>query len=207
MVLAPRRRDYDAPHMNTLPLVVPLATGFEEIEAVTIVDVLRRAGLEVVTASLDELVVQGSHGITLVADRKLADLSPEDCGGMVLPGGMPGSRSLAQHELVQSWLRILARRGVLTAAICAAPLALTAAGISRDRRITSYPSVQSQLEFGEYSQESVVVDGSVITSRGVGTALEFALAIVRHFRGEATELEQRAKMLVSSPSSSSRGSR
>lgn len=182
--------------MNAL---VPLAEGFEEIEAVTIIDVLRRAGVTVTTAALERSPVTGSHGIALVADRALSGVSVAGFDAVVLPGGMPGSRLLKEDVRVRSLIAEAARANKLVAAVCAAPIALEAAGVLAGKRATSYPG--NPLPSATYSEERVVVDGNVITSRGPGTALEFSLAVVERLAGaEARERLARA-MFVTAGSS------
>jgi 4-methyl-5(b-hydroxyethyl)-thiazole monophosphate biosynthesis len=162
-------------------VLVPLAEGFEEIEAVTIVDVLRRASIEVVTAALARNPVRGSHGIAVSADARLDDVLGEEFDAVVLPGGMPGSRTLRDDERVLRIVRGLHARNKLVAAVCAAPIVLEAAGVLSGKRATSYPG--NELPSARYVEERVVVDGELVTSRGPGTALEFALALVEKLAG------------------------
>lgn len=178
--------------MNALVL---LAEGFEEIEAVTIVDVLRRAGVAVTTAALGKSPVMGSHGIALVADRALDGLSVSDFDAVVLPGGMPGARHLKEDARVQALLKEAVRLQKTVAAVCAAPIALEAAGVLVGRHATSFPG--HDLPSASYSEERVVIDRNLVTSRGPGTALEFSLALVEKLVG-ADEKERLARaMLVS----------
>jgi 4-methyl-5(b-hydroxyethyl)-thiazole monophosphate biosynthesis len=181
--------------MNALVL---LAEGFEEIEAVTIIDVLRRADVAVTTASLGKSPVTGSHGIALVADRALDAVAVSDFDAVVLPGG-PGAKHLKEDARVQALLKQAASAGKVVAAVCAAPIALEAAGLLAGRRATSYPG--HELPSARYSEERVVVDGNVVTSRGPGTALEFSLALAEKLTGaDVRERLQRA-MLVTAGSS------
>jgi 4-methyl-5(b-hydroxyethyl)-thiazole monophosphate biosynthesis len=180
--------------MSAMRVLVPLAEGFEEIEAVTIIDVLRRASIEVVTAALGELIVQGSHGIRVTADRRLDDVDGGDFDAVVLPGGMPGSRALRDDERVLSVVRHLARENKLVAAICAAPIALEAAGVLAGKRATSYPG--NELPSARYAEDRVVADGAIVTSRGPGTALEFALVLVERLKGSETAEKLRSGMIV-----------
>ena len=161
-------------------VLVPLAEGFEELEAVTIIDILRRAGIEVVVASLAGSPVTGSHGIRLAADTPLAALVEQDFDMIALPGGMPGAEHLRNDPRIADFVRRLHDLGRPVAAICAAPMVLAAAGVLEGRRATSYPGF---LEGG--TGEAVVVDRNVITSRGPGTALDFALALVGELLGAA----------------------
>ncbi len=157
--------------------LVPLAEGFEEIEAVTIIDVLRRGGVDVVTAGLESAIVEGSHKITLISDRLLAHVDPSDFDLIVLPGG-PGTYKLKEDPRIADMLKRHAAAGKLTAAVCAAPLVLSASGLLTDKKVTSYPSVQDQLQVSEYLAVPVVVDGQIVTGQGPGSAMAFALKLV-----------------------------
>lgn len=176
-------------------VLVPLAEGFEEIEAITIVDVLRRASIDVVTAALGERVVPGAHGIPVTADARLDEAKAADYDAIVLPGGMPGSRTLRDDARVLGIVKTLARENKLVAAICAAPIALEAAGVLAGKRATSYPG--NELPSARYVEERVVTDGTLVTSRGPGTALEFALVLVERLKGQETAQKLRAGMIVS----------
>ena len=167
-------------------VLVPLAEGFEELEAVTIIDILRRAGVEVVVASLGASPVTGSHGIRLAADTPLAALLEQDFDMIALPGGMPGAEHLKKDPRIADIARRLAAKGRPVAAICAAPMVLAAAGLLDGRRATSYPGFLKDAAKTSVTDEAVVVDGGVITSRGPGTALDFALQLVETLEGVAT---------------------
>ena len=178
-------------------ILVPLAEGFEEIEAVTIIDVLRRAELDVTVASLVPGPVRGAHAIPLVPDADLAELDLGAFDVLVLPGGQPGTRNLAADERILALARRLHREGKRTAAICAAPLVLHAAGILDGLAVTAYPSVQASLGGARVDANARVVRaGSVLTSQGAGTALEFALALVADLAGEARADELARAMIV-----------
>lgn len=174
--------------------VVLLAEGFEEIEAVTIIDVLRRAEVEVHVAALSGEIVTGSHGIRIAADGKLADLDASRFDAVILPGGMPGAKNLRDDERVQALIRETAARGGLLGAICAGPIALESAGVLAGKRATSYPG--HPLPSAVYGEERVVEDGNVVTSRGPGTALEFALKLVERLVSPDAARSHRARMLV-----------
>lgn len=167
-------------------VLVPLATGCEELEAVTVVDILRRAGIEVITAGLLPGAVHASRGVVLVPDRLLGDVLDQDFDMIVLPGGMPGSEHLKNDGRVISLLGQMAATGKWTAAICAAPMALHAAGVLAGKHATGFPGVLDQLPGTHvYSDAPVVVDGRVVTSRGPGTAMDFALTLVELLAGKA----------------------
>jgi 4-methyl-5(b-hydroxyethyl)-thiazole monophosphate biosynthesis len=166
-------------------VVVPLAKGFEEIEAVTIIDVLRRAEIEVFVASLDvQKNVTGANGITIVADVEVGDVNADMLDMVVLPGGWDGTYALADDENVQNLLREMDAKGKNIGAICAAPFALNKAGVLKER-YTCYPSVEEQIGKDGYEGASAMVieDANVMTSRGPATALCFALEIVKKLEG------------------------
>ena len=177
--------------------VVILADGFEEIEAVTQIDVLRRAGVDVTVVGLTAGPVTGAHGVELGTDATLADLGFEP-DVVVLPGGMPGSENLGNDPDVVELLRKQHAAGRKIAAICAAPaFAPVKAGVLDGKRATCYPSFESRFEATTTAVEDrVVVDGTVTTSRGPGTALEFALELAEQLAGRATADRLRAGMLV-----------
>ncbi|HMS15320.1 MAG TPA: DJ-1/PfpI family protein [Planctomycetota bacterium] len=173
--------------MSTAPSVlIPLAPGFEEIEAVTMIDVLRRADIRVVTAALGNLAVGGAHGITVQADVRLDEVRAADFQMIALPGGLPGATHLRDDPRVTRLCKEIHQAGGHAAAICAAPIALGAAGLTAKRRITCYPGFEKDIPLGSHSEERVVEDQRVLTSRGPGTAIEFSLAIVRILKGQAT---------------------
>jgi len=164
-------------------VLVPLAEGFEEIEAVTIIDVLRRAGIEVVVASLAGSPVTGSHGMRLTADTPLEAIADQEFDMIALPGGMPGAEHLKNDARILALVRRLHAGGRRVAAICAAPMVLAAAGVLDGRRATCYPGFLDGAARVTRVDEAVTVDSGVITSRGPGTALEFALTLVAELAG------------------------
>jgi len=167
-------------------VLVPIATGFEEIEAVNIIDVLRRAGIEVIMGSLDEnLLVKGAHGIMMQADRSIDGITADDLDMIVLPGGWGGTNALAEDKYVQSLLKAMDGAGKNIGAICAAPYALYTAGVLKEG-YTCYPSVEEQIKVAGYQgdKSAVVQSGNVMTSRGPGTAICFGLAIVKKLVGD-----------------------
>lgn len=177
-------------------ILVPLAEGFEEIEAVTIVDVLRRAELDVVVAGLVPGLVTGSHGIAVRPDAHLDEVDVARVTMLVLPGG-PGTKLLAADERVLALARRLHAEGRRTAAICAAPTVLHAAGIARGVELTSHPSVRGELSGAiVLDAPSVVRSGTITTSQGAGTAMEFALALVTELCGDAKSAELARAMVV-----------
>ena len=179
-------------------VLVPLAPGFEEIEAITVIDVLRRAGVTVDVAGTEPGPITGSHGIQVTPERTLEGADAADYDLVALPGGMPGTLHLREHAEVQRIVRELAERGRYTTAICAAPTVLAAAGVMAGRAVTGHPSVARELESAGfvYRAEPVVADGPVITSRGAGTAMEFALALVETLVDSATRERLRQQMVA-----------
>lgn len=185
--------------MATKKVLIPLATGFEEIEAVTIIDVLRRAGVEVITAGLGHGLVHGSHKIALAPDCRIDDVASGNFDMIALPGGMPGATHLRDHPRLQQILREAKDAGRWTAAICAAPMALGPSEITEGHAVTSYPGFADQFPHARYLEDRVVVDRTVITSRGPGTALEFALTLVEKLCGAEKARELAGQMLVHRP--------
>ena len=167
------------------------AEGFEEIEGLTVVDILRRAGLEINMVSItDSMEVTGSHGIKLMTDVCIGDISFADYDMLVLPGGMPGTRYLGACDELCDNLIDFNKNNRYIAAICAAPTVLGSLGILKDKKACCYEGMEDGLNCMEVSKEQVVVSGNVITSRGMGTAIAFALKIVEIFCGieKANEL-------------------
>lgn len=164
-------------------VAVLLADGFEEVEAITSVDYLRRAGIEVILTSIAELKVTGSHDIVILADTTLAALR-DDLDGIILPGGMPGAANLAQSKTLIAFIDKMNRNNKLLAAICAAPaLVLGKSGLLKGRKFTCYPGFEKEVTGANFSTESVVLDGNILTSRGPGTAAEFTIAIIEYLLG------------------------
>ena len=163
-------------------ILVFLANGFEEIEALTTVDILRRAGLEVRTVGVGGRTITGSHGIAVTADATDSDPLPtcRDLQAVVLPGGLPGTTNLAASEVVTRCVTEAAENGVLVCAICAAPSVLGDLGILRGKRATCYPGYEDRLTGAMVSGASVAADEGVITAKGAGVTVAFALAIVSH---------------------------
>ena len=168
-------------------VLVPLAQGCEELEAVTITDLLTRAGIEVITAGLDDKPVKASRGITLIPDTTLGEVMEDSFDMIVLPGGLPGADHLNNDPRIHEILKRLASEGKHTAAICAAPKVLANAGLLDGHTATSYPGVLDKMDLTrvDVKLERVVTDGKVITSRGPGTAMDFALELIEKLEGRA----------------------
>ncbi|MCH8158132.1 MAG: DJ-1/PfpI family protein, partial [Nitrospinae bacterium] len=165
-------------------VLVPLAPGFEEIETITVVDILRRSGARVTVAGTREGVIEGSRGVKVVPDTLLDEAKADDFDLIVLPGGQPGTDNLKEDPRIKKLLVDMNESGKTLAAICAAPIVLEAAGVLKDRKRTSHPSVKEGLTGELYSEDRVVVDGNIVTSRGPGTAMEFALKLVELLFGK-----------------------
>ncbi len=167
-------------------VLVPLANGFEEIEAISIIDVLKRAEIDVTVAGLNSIEVVGAYAqIPMKTDTLLENVNIEEYDMMVLPGGLPGAEYLAKSDLVKKYINILNEKGKYVGAICAAPWALKEAGVLEGKKHTNYPGFEEKTGVDGYvDDQKVVVDGNVLTSRGPGTAICFALEIVRKLKGE-----------------------
>lgn len=173
-----------------------MADGCEEIEGLTAVDILRRAGMEVVMISISgKKEVRGSHGIAFLADALDTETDYEKLDAIVLPGGMPGTLRLGENETVNAVIRKFASEGKLVAAICAAPSVLGAAGILRGKKAACYPGFEEKLTGAMVSEEAVAADGNIITSRGMGTAIPFALEILRYFQGDVAAEEMKKSIM------------
>ena len=166
-------------------VLVPLAQGCEELEAVTIIDLLRRAEIEVITASLEEGPVTASRGTVLLADTTLEAVLDHDFDMIVLPGGLPGAEHLEDDQRLLAMLRRQQSAGRYTGAICAAPRVLARAGVLDDKTATSYPGSVRVADYPRvnFVETPVVVDEMVVTSRGPGTAMDFALQLIELLQG------------------------
>ncbi len=174
-----------------------LAEGFEEVEALTPVDVLRRAGLPVKTVSVTgELVVTGTHGVPVIADLLFDELDENDAEMLILPGGMPGAVNLDNHESLDKLLKAFAEAGKPLAAICAAPLVLGKRGLLNGKKVTCYPGFEEYLEGAVYTAALVEKDANFITGKGPGAAMDFAFAILEQFSGIAKVNELKQSMMI-----------
>lgn len=173
-----------------------LADGFEDIEGLTVVDLMRRAQIDIRTVSIKETrEVQTSHGITMLADCIFAETDFSDADMLVLPGGMPGTRYLGEYQPLTSLLTDFYGKGGKVAAICAAPSVFAALGFLKGRKATSYPSFMDKLDGAVTTEEPVAADGNVTTSRGLGTAIDFALSLISQLAG-AEKAEEIAQSIV-----------
>jgi 4-methyl-5(b-hydroxyethyl)-thiazole monophosphate biosynthesis len=176
--------------------IVPLAEGLEEIEAVTIIDVLRRAEIKVTSVYLQKNPVTGSHGIKLFADKGINEVAASDFDCIALPGGMPGSAMLRDDKRVIALVQELNARDKIVAAVCAAPIVLGRAGVLTGKRASCFPGNESLLAGAVIVSDPVVTDGKIITGRGPGCALPFALAVVEIMSGKDTAAGLRDRMQV-----------
>ncbi len=180
-------------------VAVILADGFEEVEAIAVIDVLRRAGIDTVVAGLHEGPVASARSVKVIPDALIDTVKADDFDMIVLPGGQPGSDNLNADPRVKELIRSFSDRGKLTGAICAAPYVLANAGVLRGKRATSYPSYKEKLGGAAYEEKAVVIDGNVLTSRGAGTALSFGLAIVETLISRDKAEKIRDAMLIAAP--------
>jgi len=159
-------------------VLIPIAPGFEEIETITVVDILRRSGARVSTAGIVDGVIEGSRGVKIIADESINNINSEKFDLMILHGGQPGTDNLKKDPRITTLLNEMYSKKKLIGAICAAPIILEENGLLRKRKRTSHPSVKEILSCELYKEERVVVDQNIITSRSPGTAMEFAFKLV-----------------------------
>ncbi len=175
---------------------VLFADGFEEIEAVTPVDILKRAGIEVYMIGIDNMDIRGSHGITIKMDCLLEDIFADDYDILILPGGLPGSHNLRDNNNVIDLVNDCHSLGKTIAAICAAPVVLEKAGILTHKKVTSHPSKEEEITSCEaYSNQRLETDGNIITARGAGCAFEFSFAIMKAV-GLEHKIEELKKAMI-----------
>ena len=178
-------------------IAVHLANGFEEIEAIGIIDVLRRAQFKVTSVSVtDSLEVKGSHGIVIKADKLFEDIDYKQVDVIVLPGGMPGSENLGKHVGLQKQILAFNEQGKPLGAICAAPMVLGKLGILAGKKATCYPGFEKYLEGALHSPSRTMQSDNIITGKGAGAAIEFALKIVEFLLDKKTADELAVKMIV-----------
>lgn len=177
-------------------VLVPLAAGFEELEAITIIDLLRRANIEVVSAGLVPGPIRASRATIHVPDMDLDSALAHEYDMVVLPGGLPGSDHLMRDPRIIQLLQLTAKKGRFTAAVCAAPKVLAKAGLLAGKRATAYPGVLEELKLTDTTLENtpVVRDGKVITSRGPGTAMDFSLTLIELLTNAATRQRVEASL-------------
>lgn len=173
---------------NMPKVLIPLADGFEEIEAFAVVDILRRAGIEVVTAGIGGIIVNSSHGVRVNSDTRLIDMEDfRSFDGIVLPGGSPGYENLLRNERVLRIVDSFAKQGKFIGAICGSPMILVKLGLLKEKKATIAPGLIKHLD--KPRGDAVVVDGNIVTSQGPGTAVAFALKIVEQLMGKAKAMQ------------------
>lgn len=174
-----------------------LAEGFEEVEALTIVDYLRRMDIVVDTVSIGGKNVQGAHGINIEADKKIEAIDDiKNYDGLVIPGGIPGATNLRDDDRVIKLVKEFNQEQKIIAAICAGPIVLERAGILKGKKVTSYPGFEDELKESVYKEELVVQDGNIITARGPAVAIYFAIKLVENLVGEEKASELRRDILL-----------
>ncbi len=178
-------------------VLLMLADGFEEVEAFTVVDYLRRMDIVCTTCSIvEDNKVKGAHSIIVETDKKLSEIKDDEYDGIVLPGGLPGATNLRDDKRVIKLIQNFNKRNKLIAAICAAPIILEKAGIIEGKDITSYPGFEEDLKSGNYKEDLVVKDGNIITARGPAVAVYFALEIVEYLVGDEKRKSLRKDILL-----------
>lgn len=176
-------------------VLIILADGFEEIEAIAPIDLLRRAGLDVLVAGLTKKNISGAHGISLSCEAVVSDIHLQPFDAVVLPGGNPGTSNLLNSDMVLEIVHNNHRENNLTAAICAAPQILDKAGILTGKQFTCYPGVEEKITHGTFVNEPVVIAGNVITGRSAGSSIEFGLAIIATLLGKKVSEEIQSKIV------------
>lgn len=179
-------------------VVVILADGFEEVEAVAVIDVLRRAGIDTVIAGLHDGPIVSARKVKVLPDTVIDTVRVDDFDMIVLPGGQPGADNLNADTRVRNLITGFSLKGKLTGAICAAPYVLGNAGVLKGRHATAYPSYKERLGGAIYEETAVVVDGNILTSRGPGTALAFGLAIVERLVSKDMAHKIKEAMIINS---------
>ncbi|MBI5598647.1 MAG: DJ-1/PfpI family protein [Deltaproteobacteria bacterium] len=170
-------------------VLIPIAPGFEEVEAITVVDILRRAGAEVVTAGVVTGPIEGRNGVKVLADTTVDTVLDAAFDMVVLPGGAKGTENLKKDSRVKGIVEAHFKKGKFIAAICAAPTILSTIGITRGKTVTCHPSVTAELKGEKVTDDRVRVDGNIITSRSPGTAMEFAFTLAELLFGKEKAVE------------------
>ena len=159
-----------------------LAEGFEEVEAIATLDVIRRAGIEINTVGIGNKIIKGSHSVSVVCDISDSEVVLDDClNGIILPGGMPGTTNLLNSFVVNSAIDYCSENGLLVSAICAAPMILGRKGLLNNKNAICFPGFADELKGATLSEDYVCTDGNIITAKGMGSAVNFGLAVVAYF--------------------------
>lgn len=160
------------------------ADGFEEVEAVAALDVIRRAGIEIESVGIGGKAIRGSHGIEIICDRTDSEISfSDELSGIILPGGMPGTLNLMNSKTVNNFIEFCSEKKLLLAAICAAPMILGRKGLLSGCKAVCFPGFENELTGSLHSDDFVCTDGNIVTAKGMGSAVNFGIAIVRYFKG------------------------
>lgn len=175
-------------------IYVFLADGFEEIEALATVDILRRAELSVKVVGVGSKIIEGAHQIPVTCDITTAEVTTDDMEMLVLPGGIPGTLNLEKDPIVKACIRYAFSNDIYIGAICAAPSIFGHMGLIDGKNVTCYPGFDTQLTGANYTGENVTVDGKLITGKAAGVADDFALTLVKHFHSEARALKIKSSM-------------
>jgi len=177
-------------------VIIPLAQGCEELEAITISDLLRRANINVVTVGLDDQVVTASRGTKLIPDATLDQVLEQEFDMLVLPGGLPGADNLNADPRIHNLITYMNQNNRWLAAICAAPKVLATAGLLENKKVTSFPGSLKGIDVPgmHYVSDAVVIDGNVVTSRGPGTAMDFALSLITLLIGKENSAKVEASL-------------
>lgn len=173
------------------------AQGFEEVEAIAALDVIRRAKIDIKSVGVGYNIITGSHGVSVVCDTVTDDISVDGIDGVILPGGMPGTNNLYDCQKVHEAVDCCATNGKLLSAICAAPLILGRKGLLDGKVAVCFPGFEDELKGAIISDKFVCTDGNVITAKGMGSAVDFGLAIVAYFKGQAFADELKATLQCS----------
>lgn len=177
-----------------MKIMIPFADGFEDIEAITVVDVLRRAGIKVDTVGVVGSVITSKNGVRVMVDKRLNEVKAEDYDGIVLPGGSKGVENLSKTASLLEMIKKINKNGKLVCAICAAPSILARIGILDDKKATIFPGMEGEIPYPR--SDRVVVDGNVVTSQAAGTAMEFSLKLVEILAGKKKAEELREHLVV-----------
>lgn len=187
-VLRPKIKEKQKPTVNIHDMAKAyefLANGFEDIEALGPVDILRRGGVEVKTVSIsDTCIVESAHGVKVHADMTFGDADLSDADLLLIPGGMPGAKNIDEHEGVRSALARQAESGRMIGAICAGPMVLGHLGLLNGKKATCYPGFETELAGAEYTAAPCTVDGNIVTGKGPGATFEYAYTLLGMFKGE-----------------------
>ena len=174
-----------------------LADGFEEVEAIATLDVIRRAKIDIETVGVGSKNITGAHGVTVRCDIDTDEATFTGLDGVILPGGMPGTKNLLADNHVNKAIDYCYSQGKLVSAICAAPMILGVKGLLKGKEATCFPGFEGDLEGAIISEKYYVTDGNIITARGMGSAINFGLEIVKYFKDEATANELKATLQYS----------